>query len=76
MSDWRLTKISINSVSSHVDPLLFSLCRGGVMMVHDISRNETRVIDFQGAAPKTLTEEMLRNASELEVKHMWGGGQN
>ncbi|AWP03332.1 putative ubiquitin carboxyl-terminal hydrolase CYLD isoform 2 [Scophthalmus maximus] len=50
-----------------VHPHVSGVGGGGVMMVHDISRNETRVIDFQGAAPKTLTEEMLRNASELEA---------
>lgn len=38
-----------------------------MMMVHDIRKNETRVIDFQGTAPKTLKEEMLQNVSELKV---------
>ncbi len=37
------------------------------MLVHDIHRNKTRVINFQGTAPKMLTEEMLKNVSELEV---------
>lgn len=45
----------------------FSFCRGGVMLVHDIAKNETKVINFQGAAPKTLKEEMLQNVSELKV---------
>lgn len=45
----------------------FSFCRGGVMLVHDITKNETKVINFQGAAPKTLKEEMLQNVSELKV---------
>lgn len=43
------------------------LCRGGVMLVHDIRKNKTRVIDFQGSAPKTLKEEMLQNVSEVKV---------
>lgn len=42
----------------------FSSYSGGVMMVHDIHKNETKVINFQGTAPKTLTEE---NVSELKV---------
>lgn len=37
------------------------------MLVHDIHRNKTRVISFQGTAPKTLKEEMLKNVSELKV---------
>lgn len=37
------------------------------MLVHDIHKNETRVINFQGTAPKALKEEMLRNVSELKV---------
>ncbi|XP_035518399.1 glutathione hydrolase 7-like [Morone saxatilis] len=40
---------------------------GGVMLVHDIHKNETRVINFQGTAPKTLKEEMLQNVSELKA---------
>ncbi len=37
------------------------------MLVHDIQKNETRVINFQGTAPETLKEEMLQNVSELKV---------
>lgn len=37
------------------------------MLVHDIAKNKTKVINFQGAAPKTLKEEMLQNVSELKV---------
>ncbi|XP_027134719.1 glutathione hydrolase 7-like isoform X2 [Larimichthys crocea] len=40
---------------------------GGVMMVHDIHKNKTRVINFQGTAPKNLKEEMLQNVSELKA---------
>ncbi|XP_039972503.1 glutathione hydrolase 7-like isoform X2 [Xiphias gladius] len=39
----------------------------GVMLVHDIHKNETKVINFQGTAPKALTEEMLQNVLELEA---------
>ncbi|XP_059184356.1 glutathione hydrolase 7-like isoform X2 [Centropristis striata] len=40
---------------------------GGVMLVHDVHKNETRVINFQGTAPKTLKEEMLQNDSKLKA---------
>ncbi|XP_061584303.1 glutathione hydrolase 7-like [Cololabis saira] len=40
---------------------------GGVMLVHDIRRNETKVINFQGAAPETFKEEMLQNGSEIKA---------
>lgn len=51
------------------------------MMVHDIQKNVTRVIHFQGTAPKTLKEEMLQNVSQLKVIKRWwgvggGGGHN
>ncbi|XP_029007611.1 glutathione hydrolase 7-like [Betta splendens] len=39
---------------------------GGVMMVHDIRRNQTKVLNFLGTAPKALTEEMLHGVSELK----------
>lgn len=50
--------------------------RGGVMLVHDIHKNETRVINFQGTAPKTLKEEIQQNVLELEVIGQRGGGQH
>lgn len=37
------------------------------MLVHDLHRKETRVIDFQGTAPKALKEVMLQNVSGLKV---------
>ncbi|XP_047439541.1 glutathione hydrolase 7-like [Mugil cephalus] len=40
---------------------------GGVMLVHDILKNETRVINFLGTAPNALREEMLQNVSELKA---------
>uniref|UniRef100_A0A8C4E405 Gamma-glutamyltransferase 7 n=1 Tax=Dicentrarchus labrax TaxID=13489 RepID=A0A8C4E405_DICLA len=41
---------------------------GGVMLVHDIHKNKTRVIHFQGTAPKALKEEMLQNISEAGLQ--------
>uniref|UniRef100_A0A3B4XEC3 Glutathione hydrolase n=1 Tax=Seriola lalandi dorsalis TaxID=1841481 RepID=A0A3B4XEC3_SERLL len=35
---------------------------GGVILLHDIHKNETKVINFQGTAPKALTEAVLQNA--------------
>lgn len=37
------------------------------MLVHNIKMNETRVIDFQGAAPQRYREEVKTNSSELKV---------
>ncbi|KAK1900922.1 Glutathione hydrolase 7 [Dissostichus eleginoides] len=50
-----------------VHPHVSGVGGGGVMLVHDIRKNKTRVIDFQGSAPKTLKEEMLQNVSELKA---------
>ncbi|XP_044076082.1 glutathione hydrolase 7-like isoform X1 [Siniperca chuatsi] len=50
-----------------VHPHVSGVGGGGVMLVHDINKNETRVINFQGTAPKTLKEEMLQNVSELKA---------
>lgn len=38
---------------------------GGVMLVHDIRKNESRIIDFRETAPSGLQEEMLQ---ELKLK--------
>lgn len=44
------------------------------MMVHDIQKNVTRVIHFQGTAPNTLREEMLPNVLQLKViRKKWRG---
>ncbi|XP_063766706.1 glutathione hydrolase 7-like [Eleginops maclovinus] len=50
-----------------VHPHVSGVGGGGVMLVHDIRKNKTGVIDFQGSAPKTLNEEMLQNVSELKA---------
>nr|XP_046251836.1 glutathione hydrolase 7 [Scatophagus argus]XP_046251837.1 glutathione hydrolase 7 [Scatophagus argus]XP_046251838.1 glutathione hydrolase 7 [Scatophagus argus] len=38
---------------------------GGVMLVHDIRKNETRVIDFRETAPSAIHEEMLYTNLDL-----------
>ncbi|KAK9529471.1 hypothetical protein VZT92_013560 [Zoarces viviparus] len=50
-----------------VHPHVSGVGGGGLMLVHDIHRNETRVINFQGTAPKALKEEMLQSVSELKA---------
>ncbi|XP_032369017.1 glutathione hydrolase 7 [Etheostoma spectabile] len=50
-----------------VHPHVSGVGGGGVMLVHDIHKNETRVINFQGTAPKTLKEEMPWNVSEQKA---------
>nr|XP_061779438.1 glutathione hydrolase 7-like isoform X1 [Nerophis lumbriciformis] len=44
-----------------VHPHVIGIGGGGVMLVHDTRKNETKVLDFQGAAPKGLKEEMLQS---------------
>ncbi|KAM3871743.1 glutathione hydrolase 7 [Diretmus argenteus] len=39
---------------------------GGVMLVHDIRKNETRVIDFRETAPSAIHEEMLLGNLDLK----------
>ncbi|KAM3617465.1 uncharacterized protein V6R79_006562 [Siganus canaliculatus] len=40
---------------------------GGVMLVHDIRKNETRVIDFRETAPSAIYEEMLHTNLDLNA---------
>nr|XP_040049924.1 glutathione hydrolase 7 [Gasterosteus aculeatus aculeatus]XP_040049925.1 glutathione hydrolase 7 [Gasterosteus aculeatus aculeatus]XP_040049926.1 glutathione hydrolase 7 [Gasterosteus aculeatus aculeatus]XP_040049927.1 glutathione hydrolase 7 [Gasterosteus aculeatus aculeatus]XP_040049928.1 glutathione hydrolase 7 [Gasterosteus aculeatus aculeatus] len=42
-----------------VHPHTSGIGGGGVMLVHNIRRNETRVIDFRETAPAAISEEML-----------------
>lgn len=44
------------------------LCSGGVMLVHDIRKNETRVIDFRETAPSAIHEDMLLTNLDLNVR--------
>nr|XP_043894897.1 glutathione hydrolase 7 [Solea senegalensis]XP_043894898.1 glutathione hydrolase 7 [Solea senegalensis] len=43
-----------------VHPHTSGIGGGGVMLVHDIRKNETRVIDFREMAPSALHEEMMQ----------------
>ncbi|XP_038578363.1 glutathione hydrolase 7 [Micropterus salmoides] len=43
-----------------VNPHTSGIGGGGVMLVHDIRKNETRVIDFRETAPSAIYEEMLQ----------------
>ncbi|KAL1021602.1 hypothetical protein UPYG_G00015430 [Umbra pygmaea] len=45
---------------------------GGVMLVHDIRRNESRVIDFSETAPFGIHEDMLKTDLELKPGLMVG----
>nr|XP_057940390.1 glutathione hydrolase 7 [Doryrhamphus excisus]XP_057940391.1 glutathione hydrolase 7 [Doryrhamphus excisus] len=48
-----------------VHPHTSGLGGGGVMLVHDIRKNETRVIDFRETAPSAIREELLQTNLEL-----------
>ncbi|KAM7404838.1 hypothetical protein PAMP_012149 [Pampus punctatissimus] len=43
-----------------VHPHTSGLGGGGVMLVHDIRKNESRIIDFRETAPSAIVEEMLQ----------------
>ncbi|KAM4612757.1 glutathione hydrolase 7-like [Polymixia lowei] len=49
-----------------VHPHMSGIGGGGVMLVHDINKNETRVINFQETAPYAIKEEMVQNVLELK----------
>lgn len=46
---------------------------GGVMLVHDIRKNETRVIDFRETAPLAIDEKMLLTDLQDNVRNYSGG---
>ncbi|XP_049611308.1 glutathione hydrolase 7 [Syngnathus scovelli] len=48
-----------------VHPHTSGLGGGGVMLVHDIRKNETRVIDFRETAPVAIREELLQTNLDL-----------
>nr|XP_003220611.1 PREDICTED: gamma-glutamyltransferase 7 [Anolis carolinensis] len=52
--------------SGILNPHTAGLGGGGVMLVHDIRKNESRVIDFQETAPFNIQEEGLRKAWETK----------
>lgn len=45
---------------------------GGVMLVHNIRKNETRVIDFRETAPSGIHEEMLLTDLQNNVRNYSG----
>uniref|UniRef100_A0A3Q2GFH0 Gamma-glutamyltransferase 7-like n=1 Tax=Cyprinodon variegatus TaxID=28743 RepID=A0A3Q2GFH0_CYPVA len=47
-----------------VHPHVSGVGGGGVMLVHNARQNRTKVINFQGSAPKALTENMVQNVSD------------
>ncbi|XP_057685931.1 glutathione hydrolase 7 isoform X2 [Corythoichthys intestinalis] len=49
-----------------VHPHTSGLGGGGVMLVHDIRKNETRVIDFRETAPAAIREELLQTKLDLK----------
>nr|XP_060628303.1 glutathione hydrolase 7 [Anolis sagrei ordinatus] len=52
--------------SGILNPHTAGLGGGGVMLVHDIRKNESRVIDFRETAPFNIQEEGLRKAWETK----------
>lgn len=58
------------------------LLSGGVMLVHDMRNNESRIIDFRETAPSGIHEDMMLNLNQrvkvyfdllsswLNVRHM------
>lgn len=55
-----------------VHPHTSGLGGGGVMLVHDIRKNETRVIDFRETAPSGILEEMLQTNLDLSPGRLVG----
>ncbi|XP_053100579.1 glutathione hydrolase 7 isoform X2 [Hemicordylus capensis] len=52
--------------SGIINPHTAGIGGGGVMLVHDIRKNESRVIDFRETAPFSIQEEGLRKAWETK----------
>ncbi|KAK2851508.1 hypothetical protein Q5P01_007784 [Channa striata] len=48
-----------------VHPHTSGIGGGGVMLVHDIRKNETRVIDFRETAPSAIHEDMMQRNLDL-----------
>lgn len=42
------------------------------MLVHDIRKNETRVIDFRETAPSAIHEEMMQKNLDVYVRQFSG----
>ncbi|XP_005986846.1 glutathione hydrolase 7 isoform X1 [Latimeria chalumnae] len=52
--------------SGIINPHTSGLGGGGVMLVHDIRRNESQVIDFRETAPSGVREDMFKDNWELK----------
>lgn len=48
---------------------LYCFFSGGVMLVHNIRKNETRVIDFRETAPSSIHEDMLTLNLDQKVRN-------
>ncbi|KAM4738096.1 glutathione hydrolase 7 [Anableps anableps] len=55
-----------------VHPHTSGIGGGGVMLVHDIRKNETRVIDFRETAPSAIQEDMLLTNLDLNARLLVG----
>ncbi|XP_033695699.1 glutathione hydrolase 7 isoform X6 [Tursiops truncatus] len=55
-----------------VAPHSSGLGGGGVMLVHDIRRNKSHLIDFRESAPGALREEALQRSWETKAQHAGG----
>ncbi|KAJ0064258.1 hypothetical protein NL108_001571, partial [Boleophthalmus pectinirostris] len=49
-----------------VHPHTSGIGGGGVMLVHEIRKNDTRVIDFRETAPSVITEDMLQTTLDAK----------
>ncbi|XP_050999545.1 glutathione hydrolase 7 isoform X2 [Acomys russatus] len=58
-----------------VAPHSSGLGGGGVMLVHDIRRNESRLIDFRESAPGALREEALQRSWDTKPFLAWGSAE-
>uniref|UniRef100_A0A8C5EK98 Glutathione hydrolase n=1 Tax=Gouania willdenowi TaxID=441366 RepID=A0A8C5EK98_GOUWI len=51
-----------------VHPHTSGIGGGGIMLVHNIRKNETRVIDFRETAPSAIQEDMMLTNLDLQVR--------
>ncbi|XP_043946222.1 glutathione hydrolase 7 [Protopterus annectens] len=49
-----------------INPHTSGIGGGGVMMIHDIRKNESHVIDFRETAPSNLHEDLMKSGWELK----------
>lgn len=71
MTKWHILVVSwIRSQSQSLLCVLFF--SGGVMLVHSIRKNETRVIDFRETAPSSIHEDLLTLNLDQKVRNFIG----